>query len=192
MNKYKYLILLFIGMVCNTYGQQKQEWEHRIPKEVFPPTALALLKPYLKNAKRIRFYQEKDGQKVSFESKFKLKRIFYSVEFSKNGSLEDVEFIIAPYDMPNETWETISNFLDTNYDRYRIKKIQQQYILNGNAKNTLKQAFQNLILDTNNFEIIIAYRTPKGFKEMELLFNATGKLLSKRESEPQKYDHVRY
>lgn len=184
--------MLLFGIVCSTHGQQKKEWEHRIPKEAFPPTALELLKPYLKNAKRIRFYQEKDGQKVSFESKFKLKRIFYSVEFDQKGVLEDVEFIIAPYDMTNETWETISNYLETNYDRYRIKKIQQQYILNGTAETTLKQAFQNLILDTNNFEIIIAYRTPKGFKEMELLFNASGKLLSKRASEPQKYDHVRY
>jgi hypothetical protein len=46
--------------------------------------------------------------------------------------------------------------VNTNFTKYRIKKLQQQYPSNNiPIEETFKNAFQNLILPTNKYEIII-------------------------------------
>ncbi len=193
MMKYNFILLCFWLLSCfPVKAQTKNEKEIRITEDQFPPSAYNSLIPYLTNAKRLRFYQEKDGDKLSYEAKFKSGKIHYSVEFNFHGQLEDVEYIIEEVDIPDSSWEVIQVYLNSKFNRYRIKKIQQHYPNTSNTKTTLKNAFQNLITEEIRYEMIVAYRTEKGFKEIEILFNAAGQYLSSRESTPQKYDYVRY
>jgi hypothetical protein len=46
------------------------------------------------NFKRVKFYKESDGDKISFEAKFKYKKQHFSVEFFASGVLEDIEILI--------------------------------------------------------------------------------------------------
>ncbi|SHK08762.1 hypothetical protein SAMN05216293_0228 [Flagellimonas taeanensis] len=174
-------------------SQEKREQEFRIDRTQFPDMAFSQIEEYLTNAKRIRFYQEMDSTKKSYEAKFKKGRLHYSVEFSEQGKLEDVEFIIKERDMPKDSWNAIMDHLHTEYPKFRIKKIQQQYPLNDrDPQKMLHEAFQNLILPYINYEFVFSAKKDKGFQTYEALFNAEGTLIHIRKSLPPSYDHVLY
>ncbi|MBT8237118.1 MAG: hypothetical protein KJN65_00605, partial [Croceitalea sp.] len=121
-----FFILTFCGMAV-ALGQIKDEREQRISNSAFPQNALDELRPFLKDVRRLRFYKEQDGKKVSYECKFKKDRLQYSIEYDSLGQLEDLEFIITHNDIPELSWTRISEYLEQNYNMRRIKKIQQQY-----------------------------------------------------------------
>jgi len=192
--KCNYILLLLLGIVQISFAQNKYERESRIDKEEFPRKSYSLIKNYLEDAKRIRFYQETDSTKKSFEAKFKKGRLHYSVEFNKNGFLEDVEFKIKERDIPNDTWATIMHYLEKNHAKSRVKKIQQQYSVKEGqpTEETLHNAFQNLILPEVKYELVFSSKEDKEFQEYEALFDSEGQLIRLRKSFPPSYDHVLY
>ncbi|WP_350286411.1 hypothetical protein [uncultured Croceitalea sp.] len=191
--KYKILIVFFLVSIVASLAQTKQERELRIAEDELPENVLQHLKDYITSAKRLRFYKEQDGTKSSYEVKFKKDKLHYSVEFDENGTLEDVEFIIKPTDIPEDTYLSITAYLNKTFKKPRVKKIQQQYLAkDGTHKNVLKNAFQNLLIQQLNYELIISSKDDSGFNEYELTFNAEGKHLLTRKAVKSKYDHVLY
>ncbi|MEL6305173.1 MAG: hypothetical protein AAFQ20_10320 [Bacteroidota bacterium] len=194
MPKSSYLICV----LCLLWGilgtaQQKKERESRITRDEIPQNALELLNPYLEDAKRLRYYQESDGNKRSFEVKFKKGKLRYSVEFSPEGKLEDVEFLIKSADIPDETWANIQSTFQEKFSKTYVKKIQQQYPCEGKDEpEVLREAFQNLILPYIRYELVVAGKTQNHHRLYEILFDANGALLLLREFAPTNYDHVLY
>lgn len=180
-------------MVHCAFCQGKYERESRIDKGAFPQSALNQIEAYLQDARKIRFYQETDSVKQSFEVKFKKGKLKYSIEFDEKGALEDIEFTISKDDIPEESWERINDYLKHNFSKYRIKKIQQQYPLKeGQPNETIHEAFQNLILPYINYEFVFMAKNGNTFQMFEALFNAEGQLISLRKSFSSSYDHVLY
>ncbi|MFD2099855.1 hypothetical protein [Flagellimonas iocasae] len=177
--------LIFIGCLCSfqiAIAQNKYDQESRIKKESFPENAFALIKDYLENAKRVRFYQKTDSVKKGFEAKFKKGRLHYSVEFNAGGELEDVEFRINENDIPEDTWYTIKNYLDLKYPKLRVKKIQQQHpLVDNNPEKTVHDAFQNLMLPNINYKITFSDKTAGKSHSYDALFNAEGHFLKVQE-----------
>ena len=203
--KFNYFFFFMLGIAQITLAQNKYESESRIDLDEFPIKSYSLIQDYLKDAKRVRFYQETensskqkqivpDSTKKSYEAKFKKGRLHYSVEFDKEGAPEDVEFKIKERDIPNDTWSTIQFYLNENHDKHRIKKMQQQYpVQKGQStEKTLHNAFQNLILPEVNYELVFSAKESYGFQEYEALFNSEGQLILIRKSFPPSYDHVLY
>jgi len=192
--KYNHLIIAMFCLVQFGIAQNKYERESRIKVEEFPDKSYTVIQDYLEDAKRVRFYQETDSVKKSFEAKFKKGRLHYSVEFDQNGILEDVEFQIKERDIPNDTWDTILYYLDKNHTKYRVKRIQQQYpvLENQSIEQTLHNAFQNLILPEVNYELVFVAKENKAYQEYEALFNADGQLIQLRKSYPSGYDYLLY
>ncbi|UOY04758.1 hypothetical protein L0P88_12400 [Muricauda sp. SCSIO 64092] len=182
------VILLFFCVA--SFGQKKQEQEFRIDKKELPNGVLALLSNYLENTKRLRYYKERDGEKSSYEVKFKKDKLHYSIEFDEKGALEDVELLIKQTDIPNAAFDNMTTYLQSNHKKYRIKKIQRQYVNTGDAAQTLKEAFQNRILPKLKYELIIATKDENGYGEFELTFDANGEHLLTRKAVKTKYDHV--
>ena len=177
--------------IQHCFAQKKEEREYRITKEELPKNAISLLHDYLETAKRIRYYKEIDGNKSSFEVKFKKNKIFYSIEFNEQGLLEDVEFIIDEKDIPLPTLKKVQNHLSQNFDKTRIKKIQRQYPnTESSPKIVLNRAFENSMIPSINYEIIIASRDKDGFHEYEVTYDSMGNHLLTRKSIVPKYDHV--
>ena len=192
--KYKlfYTIILVFLHACG-FAQTKQEKERRIDKKEFPDQGISLLKDYLKDVKRVRYYKETDGEKTSYEVKFKKDRLLFSIEFDTLGNLEDVEFIIKKIDIPSSSLEAIQNYLGTSYQKAKIKKIQQQYVIGDKeAEQLLKQAFQNLLLPFIKYEIIISAKEEKGYQYYEITFDSEGNHLNSRRFSSSNYDHVLY
>ncbi len=190
------LILLVFLVLLGFSGlaQNKYEREHRIKKSQFPQKSLSFIEEQLENARKIRFYKEVDSIKISYEAKFKKDRLNYSIEFDKEGELEDVEILVKEIDLPNETMKEIRKYLNQNFQKYRIRKIQQQYPASSKESTTitLRNAFQNLLLPGINYELIVAAKQKKGYQDYEILFNAEGGFVSLRKSLPANYDHVLY
>lgn len=189
MMKFKFLGCIFL-LTLAAQAQLKQEQEFRVDREQLPNEVLPLLEPYLMGAKRIRYYQEIDGDKASFEVKFKKDRLLYSVEFAETGELQDVEFIIKPKDIPEDSFNRIRAYLSTTYEYHRIKKIQQQYLNLDNPKETLYEAFQNLLMPHLNYECIVATKENGNYTTYEITFDASGTFMKARKVVNPKYDHV--
>ncbi|WP_422857892.1 hypothetical protein ACOKFD_10525 [Flagellimonas sp. S174] len=191
--KYKFFFIALCLLHLYSFGQTKNEKEYKISPSELPKGIETQLSPFTEDAKRVRYYQEIDGDKKSYEAKFKKGRLRYSVEFDESGSLEDVEFIIKEIDIPSESWSNIVQYLKQNFSKFTIKKIQQQYpAKDKSSKRTLTEAFQNLILPYINYELIVSGKRSKGFEQFEILFNSEGQFVSMRKSIRSKYDHVLY
>ncbi|MFC4095464.1 hypothetical protein [Euzebyella saccharophila] len=174
-------------------AQNKYEREYRIKKSQFPEKALELISTKLENAKRVRFYKETDSTKVSYEAKFKKDRLHYSVEFDEDGVLEDVEILIKSIDIPNDSYSLMTKYLEKKFKRYRIRRMQQQYPVGADPiETTLRNAFQNLMLPTIKYELIVSGKGDSGYEQFEILFNANGGFEKIRKSLPPNYDHVLY
>ena len=191
--RYNFLFT-FIFIVSAVTAQNKQEREYRILKSQFPEKALAQIQEKLEGVKRLRFYKDIDIKKNSYEAKFKKDRIWYSIEFNEDGVLEDIELLIKPIDIPEDTFLNITSYFETNFTKYRIQKIQQQYVSSSEEaiETTIKNAFQNLLLPTINYEFVIVAKKEKGYQQYEILFDAEGTFKNLRMSLPPNYDHVLY
>ena len=193
MIKYRLLlILLLTGFLVQS--QYKYEREYRIKKKQFPPKAHALLQEHIEGARKMKYYREVDSTKISYEAKFKMDRLFYSAEFDSQGNLEDIEVLIKEIDIPNASFEAISSYLKSTFVKHRIVKIQQQYAVSefDSIEETVKNAFQNLLLPSIKYEIVVAAKRDKGFEDFEILFDAEGSFISMRKSLPANYDHILY
>tara|TARA_B100001146_G_C16176791_1_gene432730 strand:- start:583 stop:1176 length:594 start_codon:yes stop_codon:yes gene_type:complete len=188
-------ILTALLIFITTWGftQHKYEWEHRIRKAQFPDEALQLISEKLQDAKRVKFYKETDSTKVSYEAKFKKDRLHYSIEFDENGVLEDVEILIKPVDIPDDSYTKMTKYLGNSFKKYRIRRMQQHYSVGKEGvEKTLRNAFQNLMLPSIKYELIVAGRKDDGYEQFEILFDAEGNVEKIRKSLPPNYDHVLY
>ncbi len=196
MKKKHTLVLILLSLLFGSFAfaQNKYEREHRIRKSQFPEKALNHIFEKIEDVKRLRFYKETDSAKVSYEAKFKKDRLWYSVEFDKDGDLEDIEILIKPVDIPNESFAKIEAYLDNHFLKYRIRRLQQQYEVTSEetTETTIKNAFQNLILPSINYELIVSGKKEKTAEQFEILFDAKGQFKSIRKSLPPNYDHVLY
>lgn len=191
--KWAAVLLALLGLQSLS-AQVKYEREYRIRKEQFPEAALEVLGSSLDDVRRLRFYREVDSNRRSFEMKFKKDRLHYSVEFTPEGVLEDVEVLIKPVDIPEESWSRIGAVLSDRFTRHKVRRIQQQYprAAFDSDELTLRNAFQNLLLPELNYEIVVQGRTERGLMQYEALFDSDGKLLNIRKALPANYDHILY
>ena len=192
-NLIKITLTAFLFSFQLGHSQCKYEREHRILKSQFPAEAIATIEENITDFKRIKFYKETDSIKISYEAKLKKDKLWYSIEFDKDGLLEDIEILIKTADIPNDTYTNIETYLNNNFTKYRIKRLQQQYPSNSDTiEETFKNAFQNLILAYNNYEIVVVGRKEEGYLDYEILFDADGNFKQIRTSLPPNYDHVLY
>ncbi len=188
------IVLLSIFYSLQTHSQTKNEVEKRIDKSEFPELALKYLQNLPDNYKRLKFFIETDATKVSYEAKLKYKKRYYSIEFDKNGILEDIEITIKKRHLPKPLLEKINASLKEIYDKYRFLKIQKQYknTSENNSISVLNNAFQNDNVNTIYFEIIAEVTLNKKRDLKEFTFDKNGKLISTKVVVPESYEHVLY
>lgn len=186
------VLVLFQFSMVNS--QVKVEREHRIKKNQFPETAHEFIQEKLEEAKKIRFYKETDTTKISYEAKFKKDKLYYSIEFDESGKLEDIEISIKEVDVPEDSWSKITEFLNEKFTKFKIRKIQQQYPITSDetAETTLNNAFQNLLIPSLNYELMVRGKIQDVHSDFEILFGAEGDFIKMKESLPANYDHVLY
>ena len=180
-----------------TVAQVKYEKEERIPIDDLPSVVQALLPQLQFNAKRIRYYREFDGDKESYEVKFQKHGTHFSIEFSQDGSLEDIEMLIKKSDLPS----SVMTSLNDTFPRCKLTRIQKQFVhpKDADPANTLRivlsdhhDALNHKLIDEANYEIEAQCVTKNGLQKKELLFSSGGKLLSTRTIIAEADDHIIY
>ena len=172
-------------MTCFSHAQEKNEVEVKTTFDEFPEEAKSVLNTLPNTLKRLRFFKETDGDKISYEAKFKYNKRFYSAEFGEDGLLEDVEVLIKKRDLEIPVFNAIDTYLKTHYKRYRILKLQKQFV-------SIHAAFEEIASSENKYELIIEIKNSGQRTLAEFTFNASGKFESKRLVVPSSYDYVLY
>ncbi|MDO6595523.1 hypothetical protein Q4512_01280 [Oceanihabitans sp. 2_MG-2023] len=189
-----YTLILAILFHCSLFSQAKNEVEIRVTAAQFPDIALTYLKGLPENTKPIKLFKETNNEKSSFEAKFKLRKKHYSIEFNKEGILEDIEIYIKKRHINKQTFHKIDSYLTKNYSKYRFIKIQKQYrnTTNTNTFSVLNEAIKNTDV-SNIFYETITEITIEGKREiLEITFTKDGVFSTSQPVNLESYEHVLY
>lgn len=193
--KFKYFSLIFLlFFIIQMTAQVKNEREFRIELASFPEKAQQTLKFIPKEAKRVRFYKEEDGDKSSFESKFKYDGDWYSVEFNTEGFLEDVEVKVRKSKIGDDLLDTIEGYLNNHFKKFDYVKIQQQFLQDMKASD--EDFLVSVTSRTNpsppNWEIVMMVKVDKTYEIQELTFDSKGTFINSRTLEPTSYENIMF
>ena len=187
-------LLLSISIIISSFAfaqDKKIEREEDIKKSQLPVKAQEYLNVNIpENSRKIRLYYETDGEEESFEAKFKFKKNRYSVEFNEQGSLEDIEVLIEKDKLEKELRKKIETYLDERNDRFKIEKIQAQYLSGGANTRELLPGGINKDLIPDNYELIVATKNDGKLKKFEMLFDEDGNFKNEREILRNSYDYL--
>jgi hypothetical protein len=184
-------MLLFSQIIV---GQSKNEKEEKVELKTFPKKAIEVLQTLPEDCKRLKFYKETDGAKQSFEAKFKYKKLRYSVEFSAEGIIEDIEVTLKPKNIENAVTSEIRTYFKVTYKRSKLIKIQKQYIYNAllNAIDFLSKVLSKRSSAQVNYEIIAEVKSNSGRDIREFTFDKNGRFLNFKTLNPDSYEHALY
>ena len=192
MNKFS----LFVIVCCCSFSfsQVKNEKEERIKASEFPENIQNYFGTISKQVKKLKFFKETDGQKLSYEAKFKHKKSLYSIEFNAKGFVEDVEILIKKREISKEILETINDYFKSNYDKKRFFKIQKQYIKPSSIsdENFIKTILTNSHNYNAAYEIIAEIKTHKTNQLKEFTFNNQGQFEKSRDIIASSYEYTLY
>ncbi len=189
----RHIIIFTFLSVSLAFGQTKNEKEERILFNEFPEKARPYFGSEFPKVKSLKFYKETDGEKASFEAKFKFKKRYFSLEFDTSGKLEDIEVITKTKHIEASVLNHISKYFDEYYDKVRFIKIQKQYKNDstGNDGNFIRRVLRNNIKNSG-FEII-AETSKSGSQTLsEFTFNPDGQFVASRAILPSSYEYVLY
>ncbi|WP_138432831.1 hypothetical protein [Winogradskyella algicola] len=187
--------LLALIFICQfVFSQTKNEKEERITKSEFPEVAIEVIKSLPDDCKRLKFYKETDGEKQSFEVKFKYKKKRCSLEFTKDGVIEDLEVLTKFKTINEEKKSKIKDYFRSNFTKHKFIKAQKQYVYQKELDPVIfiKNILKNTTTEAPNFEIIAEVKTDKKRDIREFTFNASGEFVNFRIINPTSYEHVLY
>lgn len=186
----KKIVLLFLLISVSVFSQEeKAEKEESIDKTEMPGKAQQYLAENTPNkARKIRYYFEIDGEKKSYEAKFKLKSYRYSVEFSETGNLEDIEVEVDEDDLNEQVFQKITKYFDAENDRFKIEKIQLQFL--PGSEEILVIYKNPLTANYSNLELIVATKNSGKLEKFEMTFDAEGNFIKKRKAIRISYDYL--
>lgn len=188
------LVILNLLLVTSLWSQSKNEREQRVELQEFPEAAIAIIEQLPSNVKRIKLYKEQDGDKQSFEAKFKYKKQNYSLEFDTNGIIEDLEVTLKIKKVEGKTASKIEAYFNKNYSKSKLIKVQQQYLFHStlDSRTFVETIFNKKSTAKINYEII-AEVTKDGKRNIkEFTFDNDGGFLNFRIVNPSSYEHVLY
>ena len=186
------LCTLFIFvMIGSAIGQTKYEKEVRIKEDAVPENAREFIDG-LNFDKKIRWYMEFGLETTTIEAKTKFKGKRYSIEFSKDGELEDVEVGIKWNNTAGEVRAKIDDYLTLKYKRYTIDKIQVQYTGDQGSISDFVRGQKDSEGLTVNYEMVFHTRVDKHYKKFEYLFSSSGEYLKSSEIVQKNSDNIEY
>ncbi|MGV6830641.1 MAG: hypothetical protein ACWA5P_03640 [bacterium] len=193
MRFHRLIIFLIVFSTLNwSYSQNKNEREFRIKEEALPTAIKETLSLFPKNTKRLKFYKEQDGEKESYEVKFKFQRQWYSVEFDTNGILEDVEVLQPKSFFKTNADSKILAYFKSKNSSFKFLRIQKQYVYDSNEslETFLIDVFNSQPNRASNFELIILEKSDNSSQLYEYVFDAKGKFISKRKVISSADEHI--
>jgi hypothetical protein len=177
----KLSIVLFL-LVCSIgplSAQVKLEKEERIKSSALPPSIQKVLNT-LPPGKKGKWYKETSLDGVSYEYKVVYNKRKYSIEFSSEGELEDVEILLKKKDISDAVLKIICSGLSIQYQDFRVLKTQIQL---RPATEKLPQVVNAPLSPGNSknaYELIVEIPAKSGKELREILLSSEGEILSSK------------
>lgn len=182
-------ILLFSTFV---FGQVKYESESRIKEEAVPKEAVNYLERLFPDNRKVRWYDEINLDGRFFEGKLKRPEGVYSIKFTESGFLYDIELTQDFDQLDALVRKAMHKQLSEQYDRYRLKKVQKQWLGDAEALMALIQSAHRSKTYTMNFEVVFSGKKGRSTAQYEALFDAQGQLLKINEIATRNLSHLLY
>lgn len=188
------LNLLIIHIPWSVAQDEKREAEHSIKKNEVPDEILDSVSPFLKKSSRIRYYFQTDGEDQSYEIKARKQGRDYSVEFQKNGKLIDIEMLVDFAEIPDDSRNNITEYLQEKYDKYVFTRIQQQYYPQEKDAEEAMEDFMEEDFEEFDirYELEVDTRHNNKLDSYELLFDTKGKFMKERKIIRRAGDNIFY
>ena len=185
------LLLLLSSATLEAFSQQKYEKEVRIKESEVPEDALEFVNS-LEISSKIKWYKEQGLDRTSFEAKTKYKGERLSIEFSENGTFEDLEVQKEIEMVESDAYEELTRHFQSELPRYSVKKIQFQYL--GDEDDVLEFFLDGELEDDVelNYEIVIATKVDGSFTMFEYLFDEDGEFIRKSKIILKMSDNIEY
>ena len=192
MNANKVFLTVFylLFFASNLLAQNKFEREYRIKEKSVPKKAIDFISN-LQFDSHIKWYAEESSQGKSIEAKTKYQKVKYSIEFSTDGQLQDVEIEIEGKDILKDVFSKIQNRFSSDFSKFKIVKIQKQ--LSGSDRgiiNFLKKGTKSSV--TIKYEIVAKGKSQKGKNLFEYTFSHTGEFEKREKIIFKNSDHLEY
>ncbi|TVZ52524.1 hypothetical protein [Dokdonia sp. Hel_I_53] len=157
----------------------KTETEFRIDNSEVPQKAKAFISNF-KKSRKFKWLREEGENGASIEAKFKFKGSRYSIEFTPQGVLEDVEVVIDYSEIPVLAREQIDRYFINAFDYFKIEKTQAQYIDSElNIYDFFIREKVGLVLKPY-YEIVIKTRNSgEKSQRFEILFDHNGQFINR-------------
>ena len=190
----KFKVFLFLLCASISFAQSKHEKETRISSSEFPEVSHRYFNGIANQVNYLKYFREEKGDRVSFEAKFKLNKLHFSVAFNSEGILEDIEIYIKKKHIPENVLSNINDYLDKNYDKTRHIEIQKKYINNTskNDKQFIDHILENSEGNNTHYKIITETKTDGQHELREITFSSKGVFEKSRIVTSSSYEHALY
>lgn len=191
-----FLLATILLSATAVFGQtEKNEIEDSIDRTEMPEKALETLNEFWPDHDDIRYFSETDGETQTYEAKLEWQRREFSIEFDPSGNIIDVEQLLELDEIRNEASENIKEYLQEQFKRFRITRLQRQYLADDDD-GVDDIDFVDDILEGDEEDYIIRYELEvEGNKDseigaFELLFNSSGSIIQVRSIVRRSLDNI--
>lgn len=160
------LFLLCFSISVLVYSQQKFEREYRLSHKEVPKPVKDLVFAHF-SVKKVKWYAEQSNDGNTIEAKLRYLKHNYSIEFSTEGKLLDIEKTIAKRKLSTSELNRIENALSKVFKAFKLKKIQYQFLTIEAFKTNTKHAY----------ELIIKGKKDNSWALYEVLIDTSGTLV---------------
>ena len=174
-------------------AQEKYEKEHRIDAEDAPSAARDFINK-LEFTRKIKWFKEENLEGYTFEAKTCFEKRKHSIEFDRDGKIQDIEIIIKKDQIPAPVYDEITGSFQRDYDKFHISKIQVQYsgdqaALIQNAKDRFTDIRDDIVI---HYEIVVHVKDGASRHQMEYLFNEKGQFIHRARIIHKNTDHLEF
>ena len=183
------LLILFAARIpLMAQSDEKREYEQSVDIEMVPGPILEYLSPFIDKARKVKFFRESDGENRTWEIKMKYQGRQFSIEFFDDNRLKDIEELVRWKRLNEEMRRPLNEYFDSNYKRFRIKRLQKQYHpANPSApEEFLVKVLSSAQVPPDGYEIEaeVSGRETDDFGLFEYRFDQNFQMLSKRKIIP--------
>lgn len=189
--KKSFLLIIFILTTAFGFSQTKFEREYRISESEVPQKALTFIKKAFVNQK-VKWYKEISQTGVSIEAKTKFRKHYFSVEFDTTGNIQDVEKKIKLKELSDQKQQLIEESLKKEFKKYRINKIQIQWIADN---KTLIELINSTNVESSfkiAYEIVLESKANGKPELYEVLISEAGEIKRKLKIRQRSYDNIEF
>jgi hypothetical protein len=187
---------LTLGVSLSAFSQsEKNEIERSIDRNDMPDKILALIDEFWPDLRGIKYFEQTDGKETTYEVKLEWQGDQYSIEFSTEGAVQDVEKLIEFGDIPEPARGSITRDLDEQFNKFRLTRIQLQFIA-ADKDGVDDSDFIDDILEKDaddyeiRYEIELDGENRRELGSFELLYDEFGKLIEKRRIVRRSLDNI--